>query len=69
MHSKLNLSILGWKASSEMCDILTAEPGGGGRAMALLIKEQPGAFTSASEGASWTVVPRISELLLMVVFR
>ena len=32
-----------------MCDILTAEPGGGGRAMALLIKE-PGALISASEG-------------------
>lgn len=51
MYSKLNLSILGWKASSEMCDVLTAEPGGRGRAMAPLIKEQPGAFTSASEGA------------------
>lgn len=35
-----------------MCSILTAEPGGGGRAEALLIKEQAGALISASEGAA-----------------
>lgn len=37
--------------------------------MALLIKEQPGALISASEGAGMDCGAQISELLLMAVFR